>query len=150
MLKAISSIRPIQSEEAGMDYGLTKIEKLMLVNLAPTALVDLNIVSGDLSTFLGSHSPIALLIQIIDDLDVRFESEAQEEILGIFANNMQAAGVTRQADNAMNIVKEEGEEMKHAEEEADQHMEELDEEVYEEEHYNQEDIMPDEENDLSE
>lgn len=47
-LKAISLVEPIPSEDPGMDHGLTKIEKLMLVNLAPTKPVDLNIVRGTL------------------------------------------------------------------------------------------------------
>ena len=149
ILKAISLIEPIPTDEPGMDHGLTKIEKLMLVNLAPTKPVDLNIV-GTTSPLLDTEIILIDEPQIIDDLDVRFSEEAQDQILSIFADSMQAAGVAQQADNAMDIVKQETDEMKEAEDEAEHNMEQLDEEIYDqEEHYNDEEVMPDEENDLS-
>lgn len=90
--------------------------------------------------------------QIIDDVDLRFSEEAQEQLLNIFQESLaSAASVKKQADEAMQIVKQETAEMQNAQQEVDETMEQLEDEVYEEEEaYNQDEIMPDEENDLSE
>jgi len=126
-LRALNEIEPLPDTEQGVGYGLTKTEKLMMVNLAPARLVDLTVVC--------------------DELDTRFTSEAQEKILQIFHPEA-TLHTTEEDDEALEEVKEEEEMHDMAEEQHDEDVQDNLHDVYGEEQYDESAVMPDEENDL--
>lgn len=125
--------------------GLTKTEKLMMVNMAPLSLVDLTVVSVAWVVPYCTKATAdcnMLALQIIDDLEVRFQPEAQQELLNTFLEHFGADLGLAPVETNQSAETAQAAELGEAEREHEQTMygEEMD--------YDDMQDMPDEENDL--
>ncbi|KAG8888338.1 hypothetical protein FRB98_007912 [Tulasnella sp. 332] len=80
--RLLEELRPIGNRDEG-GAGLTKAEKLMVVNLAPTTDVELY-TSSNRGTFL---LPLIETLKIVEELEDRFPSEMQT-ILDLVSNSL--------------------------------------------------------------
>ncbi|CAD6586864.1 MAG: hypothetical protein CYPHOPRED_003694, partial [Cyphobasidiales sp. Tagirdzhanova-0007] len=134
-LAAIDNVPALlDSEYTRGSNALTRIERLMMVNLAPMKLVDLAV--------------------IVEELENRYSEETQAQFLTIFDRELGAsaemqAGAQAEADETMEKVQEEQSKVHQFEDEQEDHVSQANQQVYaDEDEYDESRIMPDEENDL--